>query len=145
MGSWGGWGGCSRSCGGGQKTRTYSITTSAQHGGQACPYTNGQVQSTSCNTHGCPVNCVGGWTKWSYCSAIYGNGEKFRQYVVSTPNQHGGAACPHSNFHVATASCKGGSWATGFGHRIANIKRRKENAGRAHLYHIAKRAAIAKQ
>eukprot|EP01047_Picozoa_sp_COSAG01_P072056 COSAG01_NODE_11356_length_1952_cov_1.996762_1_plen_309_part_00 len=61
VGAWGGWGGCSKVCGTGSQSRTYSISRNAAHGGSSCPASNGQRQSRNCNTNSCPVNCVGYW------------------------------------------------------------------------------------
>ncbi len=56
IGSWGSWGSCSTSCGGGTQTQTYTVTTPASGGGTACPSANGATNSQSCNTQAC---CVG--------------------------------------------------------------------------------------
>ena len=52
VGSWSGWGGCSKTCGGGTKTKTWTTTTQPRHGGTACP--SPSTKSASCNTHACP-------------------------------------------------------------------------------------------
>ena len=52
-GSWSGWSGCSKTCGGGTKTKTWTTTTQPQHGGTACP--SPSTQSTSCNTQACQL------------------------------------------------------------------------------------------
>ena len=51
-GSWSGWSGCSNTCGGGTKTRTWTTTRQPAYGGTACP--SPSTQSTSCNTQVCP-------------------------------------------------------------------------------------------
>lgn len=48
---WGGYGACSKNCGGGTKRRTQQITRNPSHGGSACPSL--QSQDASCNTHVC--------------------------------------------------------------------------------------------
>jgi len=48
---------CSRPCGGGKKTRKRLIEISAAYGGR-CGTTTEEVD---CNTHVCPVDCVGSW------------------------------------------------------------------------------------
>src|SRR6056300_323595 len=46
------WGACSKTCGGGTKTRGYTITT-AESGGGTCPQRS-QTDSQPCNTQACP-------------------------------------------------------------------------------------------
>jgi hypothetical protein len=52
-GSWSSWGACSKSCGGGTKTRTWTTTRQPRHGGRACP--SPSTQNTSCNTQVCQL------------------------------------------------------------------------------------------
>ena len=59
-GSWSAWGDCSASCGGGKRTRNYSVTKAAANGGQACQFNNGVTQTENCNTQACTEECVGG-------------------------------------------------------------------------------------
>eukprot|EP01050_Picozoa_sp_SAG11_P025099 SAG11_NODE_5555_length_1526_cov_2.592151_1_plen_440_part_10 len=54
--SYGAFGPCSATCGGGTHTKHLSISTHAAHGGAACPASS---VSQSCNTNACPVDCVG--------------------------------------------------------------------------------------
>jgi hypothetical protein len=49
-GSWGGWGNCSKECGGGVKTRSFRVTHTPKHGGSACP---SSPQQQNCNTQAC--------------------------------------------------------------------------------------------
>merc|ERR1719219_2155252 len=93
-GSWGSYGSCSKTCGGGTKTRTRSCDSpQPQHGGQTCP---GQAsESASCNTNSCPID--GGWGSWgSYgsCSKNCGGGTKNRTRSCDSPEpQLGGQTC----------------------------------------------------
>jgi len=101
VGDWGNWGGCSKTCGGGKQSRTYTVTTSAKHGGAACPRTNGAVEQQDCNTHSCPVNCSGywgGWSGWGACDRPCAGGirKSTKTYKVTTSAAHGGEGCPHS-------------------------------------------------
>jgi hypothetical protein len=50
-GSWGGWGGCSATCGGGEQSRSYTIVAAASGTGTACPADS--PQSQGCNTDVC--------------------------------------------------------------------------------------------
>jgi len=91
VGSWGQWGSCSTTCGTGTQSRSYIITTDAQHGGVAGP---DLPQSQDCHLQHCPVDCVGAWDGWSACSQSCGTGTKSRTFNVVTASSHGGAACP---------------------------------------------------
>ena len=98
MHGWGSWGSCSKTCGGGTKTRSRSVKTQPKNGGSSCPTTS---ESTSCNTQACPVDCAGSWGGWKYHSSQCKNGNwryttYKRDYTVTTQPAHGGKACPSS-------------------------------------------------
>ncbi|XP_034329440.2 SCO-spondin isoform X1 [Magallana gigas] len=102
--SWGSWGSCSVSCGGGSQSRSRSCTNPApQYGGSACPGSSSASQA--CNTHNCPIN--GGWTSWgSYgsCTVTCGGGTQQRSRTCTNPApQYGGANCPWSS--TSSQSC----------------------------------------
>ncbi|CAI8000139.1 Hemicentin-1 [Geodia barretti] len=61
---YGEYGECSKTCGGGTKTRFPVIITQPQHGGRACPahVIDGEPDSTSCNPLECPIVCGPGQT-----------------------------------------------------------------------------------
>jgi len=102
-GSWGGWGGCSLTCGTGSQTRTRSLTQ-PQNGGVSCGVSS---QSQSCNAFSCPVNCVeAGWGSWSTCTVTCGSGTQSRTRSLTQP-QHGGTACGASSQSQScnTAAC----------------------------------------
>ena len=63
IGVWRDWAPCSLSCGGGEQTRSFEISSPASNGG-ACPEED-VVQTQSCNTQPCPVDCTGAWEDWS--------------------------------------------------------------------------------
>jgi len=110
VGSWSSYGSCSAACGGGNRTRTYTVTTPASGTGAACPFANGQTLNQSCNTGACasPVvlNCGGYWTSYGSCSASCGGGTRSRNFIVTQLPQNGGAACPSS---PQTTSCNTGA------------------------------------
>lgn len=106
VGSWSSFGSCSLTCGGGQQSQTFTITTAAQHGGKQCPHRNGETRSQACNAQACPVDCQGDWSEYSACSATCGSGTQTRQFAVSVPAQHGGAACSPQGGQTESKSCK---------------------------------------
>jgi hypothetical protein len=53
VGSFGAFDSCSASCGGGTKSRTYTIQTNAENRGTTCPYPNGHIDTQNCNTQPC--------------------------------------------------------------------------------------------
>ncbi|XP_056005158.1 coadhesin-like [Ostrea edulis] len=102
--SYGSYGSCSRSCGGGTQTRSRACTNpSPQWGGDQCP--GSSTQSQSCNTHSCPID--GGWASWgSYgsCTLTCGGGTQQRSRTCTNPSpQYNGASCPGSD--VSSRSC----------------------------------------
>ena len=97
-------GGCSKSCGGGEQRQDFVLTTRGHDGGSSCPPATKFVK---CNTHPCPVNCVGGWhSERPRCSI--GNGTRKRyQYRISRGARHGGAGCPHRHGEIKeTGRCR---------------------------------------
>lgn len=90
--AWGAWGKCSKSCGGGTKSKTRTITQQALHGGKKCENTR---TSTTCNTAPCPVDCkVSAWGGWGGCSKACGTGLQKRARRVSRRVANGGKTCP---------------------------------------------------
>ena len=64
IGDWGDWGACGASCGGGKKSRSRTISSASNGGRSDC---TGDIQEeTDCNTHVCPVDCIGKWNDWEY-------------------------------------------------------------------------------
>ncbi|XP_060071250.1 uncharacterized protein LOC132551155 [Ylistrum balloti] len=115
--SWGSYGSCSRTCGGGVKKRYRTCTNPAPaHGGNDCP--NSNEGSASCNTGACPID--GAWSAWgSYgsCSVTCGGGNKYRSRTCSNPTpQYGGASCGNADTSSATCNTHhcpiNGGWAS---------------------------------
>ena len=91
-GSFSEWSPCSKSCGGGEKSRTRQVATPASNGGLSCE--GEPIETEGCNTEGCPVNCKwGAYEPWSSCSKTCGGGEKMRTRQVDTHASNGGQAC----------------------------------------------------
>jgi len=106
QGAWSAWSTCSASCemkeiyrgkartaGGARsptQTRTHVIRKKAMYGGKQC--FDDQVQT--CNTHGCPIDCVvGRWTAWSAWSHSCGGATRYATRTVTQP-VFGGKTCP---------------------------------------------------
>ena len=113
VGKWSAWSvSCSESCGGGNHSRTWAISTVAENGGQSCDFVNGEVDdSLACNTENCPVDCEGHWNAWSDCSASCGlDGTQVRSYSVTVDAVDGGSPCggvnsPLSDTSTETREC----------------------------------------
>ena len=93
VGSFTEWSGCSKTCGGGKRQRTYNHTTRAAYGGAACPFADKIVQEEACNTQPCPIDCQGAWQAWNGCSSD-AQGFQYQEYKVSVQANYGGKACP---------------------------------------------------
>jgi hypothetical protein len=104
---------CSAVCAGGLQERHRSIITASEHEGKVCPSLREEV---TCNAHPCPVDCVGGWDKWSTCSASCGTtGSQKRMHKISVGAEHGGEECPTDlervcNTHPCPSDCKATDW-----------------------------------
>lgn len=113
--SFGKWGACTKSCGGGTQIRRRGIVTAPKFGGKRCPIV---TDSTSCNSHRCPVNCaVSDFTRWTAaCSKSCGSGQKTRTRSVTTPTAFGGRQCPPlmqkklCNAHACPSDCTVSLW-----------------------------------
>merc|ERR1719356_2442921 len=92
MGHWGGWTPCTRTCGGGNRTRTYIVTNPQSGAGAECP----SPQTISCHSNSCPAQpCRGHWGTWTPCTRSCGGGTRVRSFVVAV-NTSGqpGVTCP---------------------------------------------------
>jgi len=77
------WTDCSKTCGAGTQTRSY----------ENC---DGGQQEAACNTHACPVDCVGEYGAWGACSLTCGGGSQSSSFKVTTAASIGGKSCPAS-------------------------------------------------
>jgi hypothetical protein len=110
QGSWGEWTSCSRDCGTGEQTKTYTVTTPSANGGKLCMDNgvvvfDGQQESKSCNTQPCPINCEGEFGSWTLCSKTCGGGTKSRTFKILKANQFGGKACDFDDNHTESEGC----------------------------------------
>ncbi|XP_048746179.2 uncharacterized protein LOC125658800 [Ostrea edulis] len=102
--SWGSYGTCTVTCGGGTQRRSRTCSNPApQYLGKNCP--GSTVSSRSCNTHFCPIDGLWtGWGQWSVCTETCGGGIQSRSRSCSNPTpQYGGAYC--SGFSSNTQVC----------------------------------------
>jgi hypothetical protein len=146
---WSEWSYCSQSCGGGNQTRTRSITVHSAENGRQCD-TN-LVEQQECNKLVCPtVHCkVDLWGLWGPCSKSCGSGNQTRVREITEEPINGGDACPvleqmqGCNNFTCPVDCVLGDWndfagstcsrSCGGGIRIAqrNITTHPANGGRA--------------
>eukprot|EP00105_Crassostrea_gigas_P023961 XP_011444035.1 PREDICTED: SCO-spondin isoform X3 [Crassostrea gigas] len=115
--SWGSYGACSVTCGGGRQSRTRTCTNPApQYLGANC--IGGSSSSQSCNTHNCPIDGIwASWGSYSTCTVTCGGGTQGRNRTCSSPApQYGGKACSGSS--SSSQSCNthncpiDGNWAS---------------------------------
>jgi hypothetical protein len=89
---WGAWTACSKTCGMGDRSRTRTVTTHADHGGYECPFLE---DSEQCTDVFCPVHCVvTEWGEWNFCSKSCGTGQREHTRSVTEGVAYGGTACP---------------------------------------------------
>ncbi|GAB1601890.1 properdin-like [Argonauta hians] len=93
-GPWYQWDQCTKSCGGGHRSRTRScIYPPPANGGKDC--IGSSVDKAECNTKPCPVN--GGWSNWlpwTTCSVSCGTGMTRRVRTCTNPSpKHRGRQC----------------------------------------------------
>eukprot|EP01052_Picozoa_sp_SAG31_P008733 SAG31_NODE_445_length_15593_cov_8.514974_3_plen_2691_part_00 len=109
VGSWTGWSLCSTRCGPGNMTRSYRVAVQAAHGGSTatCETADGAVESRSCSSDPCPVNCVGSWSEFGNCTRQCGGGLRTRTYTATTVAAHGGSesTCAAVNGSVSSETC----------------------------------------
>lgn len=97
MNEWEDWSSCSRSCGGGVRSRERTVQVQASHGGRACPVT---AEREECEVGSCDSDCeLGDWGEWSPCSracrldAGSAPGRQLRRRGVTLVAQ-GSGSCP---------------------------------------------------
>jgi hypothetical protein len=113
-GDWSAWSECTYSCGTGQKSRSFTITTHADFGGRACP---ASAEDSECNSQACPIDCVlGDWNGFSNCDKSCGTGIQSRERSIAREHAFGGAACPdlidsqNCNAHSCPVDCVVPAW-----------------------------------
>lgn len=126
---WTSWTACSKTCGGGEKSRSRVVTVEMQHFGIPCPALSATEPCLeNCD---CPVDCVEGtWDAWPSCSETCGTtGAQSRRRTIlvhsSAASTH--AECPHilagrqceatfdkrnCNRHACPVDCEVGQWSS---------------------------------
>mmetsp|Transcript_100453 Transcript_100453/g.279728 ORF Transcript_100453/g.279728 Transcript_100453/m.279728 type:complete len:1521 (-) Transcript_100453:417-4979(-) len=92
---WSEWSSCSRSCGGGQKTKTRRLLTEPKNGGTTVSESLSLM--APCNTHHCGpvepcIDCLWGeWGEWGECTKC--GGQRWRHRSISRMPNYCGAPC----------------------------------------------------
>ncbi|XP_046330806.2 A disintegrin and metalloproteinase with thrombospondin motifs adt-1-like isoform X17 [Haliotis rufescens] len=95
--TWGQWGECNETCGGGNQRRM-RICQEGLNGGRNCSGPAEDFQT--CNTHACPVDGVWReWNEWSACSHRCDTGTQTRNRTCDGP-YYGGSDCVGSGSDV---------------------------------------------
>jgi hypothetical protein len=96
--AWIPWGYCSKTCGGGTKSRSRVVKQPRLNGGKACE--GETVEGVPCNQQVCRPDCDhdedcewGPWLEWSACSNSCGGGERTRYRTIATPAMNFGKEC----------------------------------------------------
>ena len=92
---------CSAMCGGGEKTKKFTITEEAQHNGAPCP--TDIVEP--CNTQECIYDCIGDFKDFKPCSKDCGGGIKLEKYEITQESNKLGIDCPYSNNFIKAIPC----------------------------------------
>jgi len=95
MEEWKEWTDCSKSCGGGHRSRLRDIATPNKNDGKPCNANLTHISTVTCSTEPCDRNCEDckwdAWSEWSDCSS---SGQKHRQRQIDTPANYCGEPCP---------------------------------------------------
>lgn len=105
---WSAYSPCSKSCGGGVRTRFRTCTNpEPQYGGMNCSRYGDSNDKLACNVHNCPID--GGYSQWSNyseCSVSCGDGFRTRTRTCTSPvPQYGGRNCSHLGDTQQTQQC----------------------------------------
>ena len=98
VGAWHAWSTCTKTCGGGARSRSRDVRYAAAHGGKPCPALG---ETVACATGACPPKCTGTecdcqmaqWGSWGSCTTTCGIGHRQRDRVVHRPALTGQPCC----------------------------------------------------
>ena len=111
---WAGWSTCSKTCGGGSKSRQRYISSHAAYGGQGCPAELSQTATCSNSPCTCVIVNAG---QWSPCSQACGRGHTSRT-IVRRQAVSGVGECHDTtqeiacNDHPCSVDCVQSDWAS---------------------------------
>jgi len=105
-GEWSEFSECSHTCGGGIKSRIYSILENGTS--LPCPFENGTVETESCATEACDIDCAGSWSTGE-CSTSCGTGMRTNTWIISQPVKGEGLPCPFDEGVTDFQACDLGS------------------------------------
>jgi hypothetical protein len=90
--AWSAWSKCTKSCAGGSRSRSRSVSVEAYFGGVACGH---KSESDPCSMFRCPVDCqTTAWSGWTSCTKTCGSGNQQRTKQIVSGTANGGKACP---------------------------------------------------
>lgn len=91
---WLDWGMCSKSCGGGVRTRVRLVNITEGHGGMACQTDPSQEEACPVTT-ACPMDCrFDKWGNFSDCNSTCGPGHKHATRILLEAENGGNGDCP---------------------------------------------------
>jgi len=92
---------CSAMCGGGEKTKKFTMTEAEKNNGAPCP--TDIVEP--CNTQECIYDCIGDFKHFKPCSKECGGGIKLEKYEITQESNKLGIDCPYSNNFIKAIPC----------------------------------------
>ena len=97
MSAWGWWSPCTKSCGGGKRTRERKMLVPRSGNGKTC---GSNSEKGNCNAQPCPIDCeANAWGTFTHCSAACGLGKHIRKRTFKAQKK-----CPNGE-----TSCYGGA------------------------------------
>jgi len=98
---WMDWGMCSKSCGGGARTRVRLVNITEGHGGMPCQDDPSQEEECP-DKRPCPMDCrFAKWGNWTDCNSTCGPGHKHSERVLLEAENGGVENCPEGELKKA--------------------------------------------